>query len=171
MGLVILTLLGGSLAGVADQPLPSLDTLLQEYKALGLPIPPRETKLVRWELKDERDKEKPQLKFYKIALQIKPGTRTDLPGFLVGTNLRTEILHQFSDPKETRYRRERLQLLASFLEDSDSRNRLEVRDFVAMEIARLLGITVKDNQKGTAQLRSQITEAVQRELDKPGSKE
>jgi hypothetical protein len=102
--------------------------------------------------------------------------------------LRMELLGAFWDPKDPRHWRERLRLLAGFLDDatvrvSDSKGkyfgpheaseypRIEVRDFAALEIARLLGIETERNPGRTpnewAELRSQVRKAVDRELARP----
>ncbi|MBI1914162.1 MAG: hypothetical protein HYS12_05410 [Planctomycetes bacterium] len=100
---------------------------------------------------------------------------------------RMELLNHFYDPKETRYKVKRLRLLASFLEDATLRDRdsskqfkgpgagnqydkLEVRNFVAMELARLLGIEVELNPDRTSEewavIRSRVRGALKHELDK-----
>jgi hypothetical protein len=101
--------------------------------------------------------------------------------------LRMELLNHFSDPKDGRHRPERLRLLASFLddsalrdEDSDKRfdgpgagfpyHKIEVRDFVALQIAYMLRMEIELNLERTpeewAKIRSQVQEAMKLELDK-----
>lgn len=100
--------------------------------------------------------------------------------------LRMELLNHFGDPKENRHRPERLRLLASFLndavmrdEDSSSKfegpgagfpyHKIEVRNFVAIEISRILGIEVELNlerkPEDWAKIRSQVQDRL-KELDK-----
>jgi hypothetical protein len=102
--------------------------------------------------------------------------------------LRMELLNHFSGSTTAPHRPERLRLLARFLDDAALRDlasskkfdgpcagfmydKLEVRDFVAMEIAPLVGIEIEQNPKRTpeewAKIRKQVQEAVKRELDKP----
>jgi hypothetical protein len=101
--------------------------------------------------------------------------------------LRMELLNHFSDPKESRHKLDRLRLLATFIDDADvwdqnsspkfdgpgagfPYERLEVRDFVALQIARLVGIEVELNLDRTpnewAKIRSQVKDALKRELSK-----
>jgi hypothetical protein len=101
--------------------------------------------------------------------------------------LRMELLNHFSDPKDDRHRPERIRLLASFLddaalrdEDSDKRfegpgagfpyHKIEVRDFVALQIAYMLRIEVELNLERTpeqwAKIRSQVQETMKQEMDK-----
>src|SRR5262249_59382198 len=101
--------------------------------------------------------------------------------------LRMELLNHFSDPKDNRHRPERLRLLANFLDDSALRDvdssgkfdgpgaafpyhKIEVRDFVALEIAYMLGIEIELNLERTpeewAKIRSQVQEVLKRELSK-----
>jgi hypothetical protein len=108
---------------------------------------------------------------------------------------RMELLSQFAYPRDKRHRPERLRLLASFLEDDTSREigsskkyeepslgahgiyagapyrKLDVRDFVAMELAILLGIEVELNPERTpaewAEIRGKVREAVVQALGKP----
>jgi hypothetical protein len=101
--------------------------------------------------------------------------------------LRMELLNHFGDPEDKRQRRERLQLLASFLGDAALRDKhsnakfsgpgagfpydkIEVRDFVALQIARLLGIEIELKLDRTpeewAKIRRQAQEGLERELGK-----
>lgn len=101
--------------------------------------------------------------------------------------LRMELLHRLGDPEDTRHRSERLRLLAGFLNDSTMRDvesnkkfmgpgagfpyaKIEVRDFVALEIARLLGMDIERNLERTREewvtIRSQVQKSLKRELDK-----
>jgi hypothetical protein len=101
--------------------------------------------------------------------------------------LRMEFLNHFSDPRDNRHRPERLRLLASFLDDAalrhyDSSSKFEgpcagflyhkiaVRDFVALEIAHMLGIDIELNLERTpeewAKIRSRIQKVLKRELGK-----
>jgi hypothetical protein len=101
--------------------------------------------------------------------------------------LRMEMLKHFGDPKEKRHRPERLRLLAAFLEDDALRDKdsseqfdgpgagfpyhkIEVRNFVALEIGNLLGIEVELNLERTpeewAKIRQQVQDALKRELGK-----
>jgi hypothetical protein len=98
--------------------------------------------------------------------------------------LRMELLNQLCDPKDPRHRRERLGLLASFLEDGALRDteasskfqgpcagflyhKLAVRDFVALEIAKLIEIEIELDLERTpeqwAKVRQQVREALKRE--------
>src|SRR5262249_12228607 len=100
--------------------------------------------------------------------------------------LRMELLN-FGDNEANQHREHRLRLLQSFLDDSDLRDakssskfdgfcagfsypKIEVRDFAALEIVELLGIKVKVDPDRTpeewAKIRSQVREAVTRELRK-----
>jgi hypothetical protein len=99
--------------------------------------------------------------------------------------LRMELLNQFGDPQDGRHRRERLRLLAGFLDDAALRDvdsskkfdgpgagfpyhRIEVRDFVALEIAWLVGIEVEVDLERPpeewASIRRRVREAVEKEL-------
>jgi hypothetical protein len=101
--------------------------------------------------------------------------------------LRMELLNHLNDSGEKRNRRERLRLLAGFLDDDAVRDRgsskqfegpcagfqyekLEVRDFAAMQLASLVGIEVELNLERTpkqwAEIRQRVREAVDRELGK-----
>jgi hypothetical protein len=108
---------------------------------------------------------------------------------------RMELLSHFADPRDKRHRPERLRLLARFLEDDTSREigsskkyedpslvahgiyagapyrKLDVRDFVAMELADLLGIEVELNPERTAaewaELRGKVRGSVEQALGKP----
>lgn len=101
--------------------------------------------------------------------------------------LRMELLNRFGDSRDPRRRVERLRLLSSFLDDralrdnkSDTRfagpgagfqyEKIEVRDFVAVEIAGLLGIEVELDLDRTraewAKIRDKIREGLKRELAK-----
>lgn len=100
--------------------------------------------------------------------------------------LRMELLSLFDNPRDTRHRAERLRFLANFLNDSavrdvkvdsrlDGRNagdwyeRIEVRDFVAIQLVSLLEIRVEVKPDRTpaewAALRDKVREALKRELD------
>lgn len=67
-------------------PPPSLSDLLQEYRRLGLPLPPKDAKLVRfdtgWSTQDAAGKHHP---FYGLAFEVKAGTTTTRPTLLCGT--------------------------------------------------------------------------------------
>src|SRR5437762_2659507 len=52
--------------GPAAEPLPSLDELLKLYTDLGLPLPPKDAKLVRYEVERKGQTE------YYLAIPIKP---------------------------------------------------------------------------------------------------
>ena len=101
--------------------------------------------------------------------------------------LRMELVNHFSDPKDPRHRHERLRLLASFLDDSALRDvrtnaklggpsagfpyeQIEVRDFAALQIARLLGIEIELDPERTAEewakIRTRVQEALKLELGK-----
>ncbi len=101
--------------------------------------------------------------------------------------LRMELFNEFSNPKDNRHRPERLRLLGSFLDDAGLRDedssakfdgpgagfpyhKIEVRDFAALELARLLGIDIELNLERTpedwAKIRSQVQEVLKRELSK-----
>ncbi len=101
--------------------------------------------------------------------------------------LRMELLRSVGAPGDKRHRLERLRLLACFLDDATLRDedssskfagpgagfpyhKIEVRDFVALEIAQLLGNDVEWNLERTpeqwAKIRSQVQEALKREFSK-----
>jgi hypothetical protein len=101
--------------------------------------------------------------------------------------LRMELLNHFNDQEESRHRLERLRLLASFMDDDAlwDRNsspkyygpgagfpyeKLEVRDFVALKIARLVGMDVEVNLDRTAdewtKIRNQVEVKLKLELSK-----
>jgi hypothetical protein len=101
--------------------------------------------------------------------------------------LRMELLNHFNDQEGSRHRLERLRLLASFMNDDALWDRssspkfdgpgagfpyekLEVRDFVALEIARLVGMDVEVNLDRTAdewtRIRNQVEVNLKRELSK-----
>ncbi len=111
----------------------------------------------------------------KAARQCAPGLRMDL-------------LTGFADPKEKRHRMERVRLLASFLNDAqlpvvDARDpfrglgagfqddRIEVRNFAALEVAYLLEIQVEIKPNRTAEewagIRKLVSDALQREHIEP----
>jgi hypothetical protein len=105
--------------------------------------------------------------------------------------LRMEVLAQFgAGADKPSHRRERLRLLASFLDDAtlrdaDSDKRfedgcagepyytIEVRDFVALEIAGLMGTRVELNLERTpaewAKIRAMVRQAMKKELGKAPS--
>ncbi len=99
--------------------------------------------------------------------------------------LRMELLNNLNDPKNSRHRRERLVLLATFLDDTELRDvkannrfdgpgagfpydKIEVRDFVACQMAWMLDIQVDLKLDRTplewAKIRSQVRDALKREL-------
>lgn len=101
--------------------------------------------------------------------------------------LRMELLHSFRFADDARYRPERVRLLAAFLDDNEEwdqdsdpkfagpgagfpYDKLQVRDFIALELARLLDISVETDLKRTredwSKIRNQVQTAVQRELSK-----
>jgi hypothetical protein len=105
--------------------------------------------------------------------------------------LRMELLYHVSDASNKRHRAERLRLLESFLDDVTLRDndsskkfdgpgagfhyhRMEVRDFVAMELASLLGIEVELNPERSpqewAKLRREVRERLKRERGKLDSR-
>jgi hypothetical protein len=100
---------------------------------------------------------------------------------------RMELLNHFADRRDKRHRAERLRLLVAFLDDATSRDlasskkyqgpcagftyqRLEVRDFVAMELAALLGIEVELKPDRTsaewAEVRAKVRASAKRALGK-----
>jgi hypothetical protein len=101
--------------------------------------------------------------------------------------LRMELLNHFGDSRELRHRAERLRLLSAFLDDAEVRDvkadkryhgpgggfpydRIEVRDFVALELASLLEIEVELKLDRTseewAKVREKVREALKQEFDK-----
>jgi hypothetical protein len=101
--------------------------------------------------------------------------------------LRMELLNHFGDSRDTRRRPERLRLLAAFLDDAEVRDtksdarfggpgagfpydRIEVRDFVAVELAGLLGVEVELKLERSAaewaEVRNKVREVLKRELRK-----
>ncbi|OWK43164.1 hypothetical protein [Fimbriiglobus ruber] len=100
--------------------------------------------------------------------------------------LRMEVLSKLNYIGDTKYRIERLRLYSSFLDDSalcdrktDDRfsgpgasfnyDKIEVRDFIALELARLLGIDIKLKRNRTpaewAKIRESVRVDLKRELD------
>jgi hypothetical protein len=89
----------------------------------------------------------------KVWRKLEEVARRSTPG------VRMELLQYLSRPRDTRHRTERLRLYASFLDDDTSDNgsngtcdgpqfayrSFEIRDVVAMEIARLLELPVDPN--------------------------
>lgn len=100
--------------------------------------------------------------------------------------LRMELLGQFPTRGELRHRTDLLRLLAAFLDDTEVRDikaderfghwaagheyeRIEVRDFVALELAWHLGVDVTAKRNATpewAKLREKVRDGLKRELDK-----
>jgi hypothetical protein len=71
---------------VAADPAPTLTELLKEYEALGMPLPPKMAKLVRYEA--YRNVTIPGGRISPVcglAFEIKPGTETEGPVILCGT--------------------------------------------------------------------------------------
>lgn len=70
---------------VAAEP-PSLDELLRQYKELGLPLPPKDAKLVRFKssFSETIDGKTRQKMYYGLAFQIKATAETDGPALLRG---------------------------------------------------------------------------------------
>lgn len=66
--------------------LPSLDELLKQYKELGLPLPPKDAKLVRYEssISEGINGKLQEIKYFRLAFQIKPATETEGPFLLEG---------------------------------------------------------------------------------------
>jgi hypothetical protein len=96
-----------SAPSLAAEPLPSLDELLKLYKDLGLPLPPKDAKLVRYETeRDETVNGKTKSKtYYYLAFQIRPGSPTEGPLMLDGHD---EIRRDpESRPREVVLKRER----------------------------------------------------------------
>jgi hypothetical protein len=99
-----------------------------------------------------------------------------------------ELLHNYFVPDDNpKQRQEGLRLLAGFLDDATVRDvgtskkfdgpsagseyrKLEVRDFVALKLASVLGVKVEENRERPpeewAKVRSQVQEALKRERDK-----
>ncbi len=109
----------------------------------------------------------------------------------VELGLRMELLNRLGDPKENRQRKERLLLLASFLNDSTLRDttssfqyagpcagsnysKMEVRDFAALLMAGMLAVDVGPSQSRTpdewARLRRRAQDALDRELHTRGDR-
>jgi hypothetical protein len=133
----------------------------------------------------------PEARFAQLAAesdepQVWPALEKAARRAAVG--LRMELLNHFADARDKRHWSERLRLLAAFLDDATSRDsgsskkyegpcagfmyhKVEVRDFVAMELADLLGIEVELNPKRTpaewARIRRQVRESVEQALGKP----
>jgi hypothetical protein len=85
VSMLALIWLGWTLSGAAAEPLPSLDDLLKAYRALGLPLPPKGAKLVRYETGGGGIVNgKVQAKRYGLAFELRPGTKTENPLLLVG---------------------------------------------------------------------------------------
>src|SRR5436305_253253 len=85
LGLLMICL-GWGHAGISAEPLPALDELLKQYQALGLPLPPKEAKLVRYEAGGGgivNDVVQP--KYYGLAFELKPETKTENTLILRGT--------------------------------------------------------------------------------------
>ena len=92
VALLALTWPGPRVAGeVAENP-PSLDDLLKVYKEFGLPMPPKEAKLVHCESADPgivviNEEVQPRTKEFFLAFLIKPGNKKEHPWLLEGTRL------------------------------------------------------------------------------------
>jgi hypothetical protein len=84
LALIGIIWLGTSLAATAAEPLPSLDELLKQYKELGLPLPLKDAKLVRYETHSNGSVGKRTLKNQKLAFQVKPGNWIESPILLYG---------------------------------------------------------------------------------------
>ncbi len=69
---------------------PSLDELLKLYKELGLPLPPKGAKLVRYQSSTSEgvNGKLLEIKFFRLAFQIKPPTGTEGPFLLEGCDER-----------------------------------------------------------------------------------
>jgi hypothetical protein len=81
--LFAIVLLWWNLAGRGAEPLPSLDDLSAQYRALGLPIPPKDAKLVRFEWPGGATTGgKAQPKRFGLAFLVKAATKTDPPVLL-----------------------------------------------------------------------------------------
>ncbi len=86
--------------------------------------------------------------------------------------LQMELLDLHDSSKEVRHRSKRLHLLTPYLDDSTvydpgvSNRKIEVRDFVAMKIADLIGIAVEREERTPeerAKIRNQVREALESE--------
>lgn len=87
--LVVLLLLASPVwlrMNTPDDPLPSLDDLLDRYRTLGLPLPRTEARLVRYEARASyilNDVLQPSAD--SLAFEVKPATVTEGPTLLAGT--------------------------------------------------------------------------------------
>ena len=81
--LALVAAFGCSLATAAD-PLPKPDDLLAEYQALGLPLPPAKSRLLRLEC-GGRNMVNGVLDpiWYSLAFELQPGTKDNQPLLLV----------------------------------------------------------------------------------------
>ena len=83
--LLAFVLWGCSVASAGAQAPPTLDELLKEYQALGLPLPPREAKLARYEaIRGYVIDGKAEPPRYQLAFELKPGTASEKPTLLTG---------------------------------------------------------------------------------------
>src|SRR5262245_54428794 len=72
--------------GFAAEPAPSLDELLKEYRALGLPLPPKEAKLVRYEAGGGGIVNgRVQPTTFSVAFELNPASKTEGPLLLRAT--------------------------------------------------------------------------------------
>ncbi len=84
---IVLGFLGRCSTSIAEEP--SLDDLLKQYKALGLPLPPKEAKLVRFESGGGGIiYQKIQPRTYRLAFLLKTETDKENAVILDGTNER-----------------------------------------------------------------------------------
>jgi hypothetical protein len=80
--------------------LPSLDELLKQYKELGLPLPPIDAKLVRyqWTQIETINGKSQERKYYGLAFQFKPATDSKGPSLLRGVHV--ERIDKKLNPQE-----------------------------------------------------------------------
>jgi hypothetical protein len=82
----------------------SLDSLLADYRRYGLPLPPGDAKLVRFEYGGQYINGKPTPTTYFLGFLLRPGTKDNPPLLLVGTQehrlsvFETETM-EFVEPK------------------------------------------------------------------------
>ncbi len=69
--------------GTAADPAPTLAEVLKDYESLGLPLPPKTAKFVRYR-GFAREEDEPV--GYGLAFELKPGTKTENPVLLDGIN-------------------------------------------------------------------------------------
>jgi hypothetical protein len=90
--LLVIAWLAAALPMLGDEPAPPLGELLKEYQELGLPLPPKDAKLVRYRGDTSQS--------WSVAFQTKPGNKTELAEYFADLR-RSEVgWDQKSEPIE-----------------------------------------------------------------------